>query len=202
MKTRIPTTGELDELAGKVEAAPKGAWRTEAEEGVAAFALRTGPGEVPAQLFARKEVGAALVALFDAAREELPRLGDAVRSLQEEIEGLHRERDAWRDRARREDRPEPRAKSMEIDEDAPLGLSAAFHVGPREAKAAQTDPLTALAVQVSRALMPEAKEIERARLIAMAFAATRGDMDGFWSARKQRTTKEKAVKNAVPRPKR
>lgn len=195
MKTRIPTRAELDELARRAEAVPKGSWRTEAEDGVAAFTLRTGPGEPPAQLFAPKAAGAALVAVFEAAREDLPRLGDAVRSLQEEIEALHRDRDLYR--ARRDERAEPRAAALDIDEDAPLALSAAFHVGPREAKAAQSDPLAALAVQVSRALMPEAKEIERARLIAMAFAATRGDMEAFWSARKTRTTKPKAAAGKV-----
>ena len=64
---------------------------------------------------------------------------------------------------------------MEIDDDdAALALAAPFHVGPKEMKAAQTDPLAALSVQVARALLPDAKEIERARLIAMAFAATPG----------------------------
>jgi hypothetical protein len=59
-------------------------------------------------------------------------------------------------------------------------------------KAAASDPLAALSVQVARALLPDAKEIERARLIAMAFAASRGQMDDFWSARKMRTASKKA----------
>jgi hypothetical protein len=54
-------------------------------------------------------------------------------------------------------------------------------------KAAQTDPLAALSVQVAKALQPDAKEIERARLIAMAFAASKGDLEAFWAARKMRT---------------
>ena len=68
-----------------------------------------------------------------------------------------------------------------------LSLAAPFRVGPREMKAAQTDPLAALSVQVAKALQPDAKEIERARLIAMAFAASKGDLDAFWAARKMRT---------------
>jgi hypothetical protein len=74
-----------------------------------------------------------------------------------------------------------------MDDDAALSLAAPFRVGPKEMKAAQTDPLAALSVQVAKALQPDAKEIERARLIAMAFAASKGDLDAFWAARKMRT---------------
>ena len=74
-----------------------------------------------------------------------------------------------------------------------LALAAPFHVGPKEMKAAATDPLAALSVQVARALLPDAKEVERARLIAMAFAASRGQMDDFWAARKMRGGKKAAA---------
>ena len=59
-------------------------------------------------------------------------------------------------------------------------------------KAAASDPLAALSVQVARSLLPDAREVERARLIAMAFAATRGNMDDFWAARKMRAGKKAA----------
>src|SRR6185436_10706352 len=74
------------------------------------------------------------------------------------------------------------------DAAAALGamLSAPFRVTGPAAAAARTEPLIALAVQVAKALDPQAKELERARLIAMAFAASRGDLDAFWAARKQR----------------
>ena len=72
-------------------------------------------------------------------------------------------------------------------------MAAPFHVGPKEMKAAASDPLAALAVQVARALLPDAREVERARLIAMAFAATRGHMDDFWAARKMRGGKKAAA---------
>jgi hypothetical protein len=78
-----------------------------------------------------------------------------------------------------------------LDEEASSLLAAPFRVGPKVMKAAQTDPLVALAVQAARALQPDGKEIERARLIAMSFAATTGDMDAFWAARRQRSTKPK-----------
>jgi hypothetical protein len=61
-------------------------------------------------------------------------------------------------------------------------------------KAAKDDPLVALAVQVAKALQSDAREVERARLIAMAFAAARGDTAGFWAARAQRGAKAKAEK--------
>jgi hypothetical protein len=65
-------------------------------------------------------------------------------------------------------------------------LSAPFRVSPRAASAAKTEPLAALAVQVARATAEGASEREKARLIAMAFAASEGDLDGFWEARKSR----------------
>ena len=67
-------------------------------------------------------------------------------------------------------------------------------MGPKESKAAQTDPLVALSVQVARALQSDAKEIERARLIAMAFAASKGDLDSFWTARRMRAQSTKTAK--------
>jgi hypothetical protein len=48
----------------------------------------------------------------------------------------------------------------------------------------------ALAVQVAKALGEGAPDIERARLIAMALAATQGEMDRFWEARKQRAPRK------------
>jgi hypothetical protein len=39
---------------------------------------------------------------------------------------------------------------------------------------------------VARALGEGASDVDRARLIAMALAASQGDMDRFWEARKQR----------------
>jgi hypothetical protein len=111
-----------------------------------------------------------------------------VQRLRAEVEMLQAEKE------RRPDKPAPAAVAtrrpamddIEIDDDGALALAAPFHVGPKEMKAAATDPLAALSVQVARALLPDAKEIERARLIAMAFAASRGQMEDFWSARKMR----------------
>jgi hypothetical protein len=60
-------------------------------------------------------------------------------------------------------------------------------VSPKAAAAAKDDPLAALAVQVARSLAEDASEVDRARLIAMAFAAAQGNLEAFWQARKQRS---------------
>jgi hypothetical protein len=121
----------------------------------------------------------------------------AVPSLVAEVKRLRRAVKEHEDRRREQDArpravPEPAAPppAPEIPEGAldDLGslLSAPFRVSPRAAAAAKDDPLAALAVQVARATGDGAPEKERARLIAMAFAAAEGDLDGFWEARRSR----------------
>lgn len=182
MPTRPPTNAELDELATRAEAAPAGAWRKQ-DGDVDHFTLRGASGAGDLHLYAPADAGEAVTRLLEAARADMPRLVDEVRRLRAEVETLQSES---RQAAKPAARPPAPREPMEIDEDAPLALSAAFHVGPKEMKAAAADPLAALSVQVARALQPDAKEVERARLIAMAFAATRGHMDDFWAARKMR----------------
>jgi hypothetical protein len=198
MAQRPPTHSELQDLDARAEAAPSGSWRRHEGGGLDHFTLRRGQGESDVHLYAPPDVGEVVTRLLEAARADLPRLVAEVRRLREEVDTLQAERDA-RPAAKAPARaaagsPRVTAASMEIDEDAPLALAAPFHVGPKEMKAAQTDPLAALSVQVARALLPDAKEIERARLIAMAFAATRGQMEDFWSARKMRTAGKAAAK--------
>lgn len=113
-----------------------------------------------------------------------------VRRLQEEVQRQQEEAAQARAEAKAAARA-PAGRSAappaaEADEEASVLMAAPFHVGPKAMKAAQTDPLVALAVQAARALQPDAKEIESARLIAMSLAATTGDMDAFWAARRQR----------------
>jgi hypothetical protein len=123
----------------------------------------------------------------DKAHRAVPRLVAAVRSLKREVESL---RDEKARLAGKEKQPAARPAGHEAHPGAAeaLGslLSAPFTVSPRAASAAKTDPLVALAVQVARALGEDAREVERARLIAMALAATQGDMERFWEARRQR----------------
>ena len=187
--TRRHTDRELRDLESV--APPSGGWRHQPGGGLDLFTLRRPDDEV-VQLLARKETGDAIVRALEVARDDVPRLVDEVRRLREEL-----------DRARSEPRregaaasPRPAPADLDIDEDAALGLAAAFRVGAKEAKAAKDDPLVALAVQVARAMTPDAKEVEKARLLAMALAASKGDLEGFWTARRMRTAKAAGGKPA------
>jgi hypothetical protein len=118
----------------------------------------------------------------------------AVPRLVDEVRRLRRELDATRDEAKRAAaRPAPAAAPARRAEEAPamdeLGslLAAPFRVSSEATSAAKDDPLIALAVQVARGLAEDASELDRARLLAMAFAATERDMDAFWEARRRRT---------------
>ena len=197
MAQRPPTSSELENLAALAEAAPSGGWRKQEGGGLDHFTLRGGAGNADAHLYAAEDVGAAVTRLLDAARADLPRLVAEVQRLRVEVETLQSEKDqrAARPVAVAAAAPRrPAAFAQEIDDDdAVLALAAPFHVGPKEMKAAASDPLAALSVQVARALLPDAKEVERARLIAMAFAASRGQMDDFWAARKMRGGKKTAA---------
>lgn len=75
--------------------------------------------------------------------------------------------------------------------DVPLSMIGTFRVDdPRIKAAAKKDPLMALAVQVAKATAPDASELEQARLRAMATAASRGDLETFWSASTERSKKK------------
>jgi hypothetical protein len=192
---RPPTDAELDALGERAAGLSDRGWRHQETPGLDFFALRDPTGDEVLHLYARPETGKVVVAALDTARVEVPRLVAEVRRLREALEEM-------RSRPAAKAAPAPvaaaapereRPDEVPMDEDASLGLSAAFRVGPKEAKAAQTDPLAALAVQVAKALSPDAKELERARLIAMALAASRGDLDAFWTARKMRATGKAAT---------
>jgi hypothetical protein len=139
--------------------------------------------------YGRRRTGEALRRLL---AEDVERLAAAVRRLGEEAAASREE--AERARSKRDEPARSGGDGSEGGAAPPeaesLGglLSAPFRVSPAVVSAAKNDPLLALAVQVARALGDDAKEVERARLIAMAFAASRGDMEAFWTARRQRTT--------------
>ena len=193
MAQRPPTHSELEDLAARAAAAPSGTWRKQEGGALDHFTLRGAAGTADLHLYAPAETGEAVPRLLEAARADLPRLLAEVQRLRAEVEALQSERDR---RAEKPAAAPPRrsaAEALEMDDDAALALAAPFHVGPKEMKAAASDPLAALAVQVARALLPDAKEVERARLIAMAFAASRGQMDDFWAARKMRGGKTAAA---------
>jgi len=192
MAHRPPTHSELEDLIAHASAAPTGTWRKQDGGGLDHFILRGVSGTGDLHLYAPAEAGAAVTRLLDAARADMPRLVAEVQRLRAEVEALQSEQARRAEKPAAASAPRPTA-ALEIEDDAPLAMAAPFHVGPKEMKAAASDPLAALAVQVARALLPDAREVERARLIAMAFAATRGHMDDFWAARKMRGGKKAAA---------
>jgi hypothetical protein len=131
-------------------------------------------------------------ALDELLGQSLPRIVAALRAARGEAESLGSalEKEKARHRAAEEaPRPAPapsRDEAVEETESAGAFLAAPFRVSAQAAAAARTDPLAALAVQVAKALSPDASPVEKARLIAMAFAASQGDLEAFWAARKQR----------------
>jgi hypothetical protein len=185
---------ELEALLARVKTLSDRGWRQQPEAGLGLFTLRVSDADDAVHLYAPAERGRAIVEMLESARQDLPRLADEVKRLRQEIDAARaaareaaRARPAEKHEAREAPAPSPAAQAFALDDDAALGLAAPFRVGPKEMKAAQTDPLAALSVQVARALQGDAKDIERARLIAMAFAASKGDLDAFWTARKMRT---------------
>ena len=65
-----------------------------------------------------------------------------------------------------------------------------FTLTPKLKAAAKKDPLVALAVQADKAMAPDASDLERARLVAMANAVARGDLATFWAASTERSKKK------------
>jgi hypothetical protein len=195
MSTNRPLSDdELKAVLERVARLGDRGWRQQPDAGLGLFTLRVADADEAVHLYAAADKGRAIVETLESARQDLPRLVEEVRRLREEADNARaRAREAARARPAEKDArpaapPPPRpAEAVAMDDDAALSLAAPFRVGPKEMKAAQTDALAALSVQVAKALQPDAKEIERARLIAMAFAASKGDLDAFWSARKMRT---------------
>lgn len=168
---------DLEAIEKRAAALGRGQWRR-ARLGSADVFVQREAGQDAAQLHAAEDVGEAVM----NAGGDLKALAAEVRRLRSEVE----------DAQARAARTAPAVKAgppPQLDEEASALLAAPFHVSAKASKAAQTDPLVALAVQASKALQPDAKEVERARLIAMSLAASNGDMDAFWAARRQRGSK-------------
>jgi len=152
--------------------------------------LEKAPEDVTLTL--ERERGRAWVQPDEDARTALravPRLVAEVRRLRQRVQDLEGEHDRLSKEARRASRPEPVPERAAAAAPEDLGslLAAPFRVSARAAASAKDDPLAALAVQVARSLAEDASEVERARLIAMAFAAAEGNLETFWQARKQRS---------------
>jgi hypothetical protein len=193
MTTNRPLSDEeLEAILERAARLGDRGWRQQPEAGLGVFTLRVADADDAVHLYASADKGRAIVETLESARQDLPRLAEEVRRLRLEADSARATaREAARARPAEKDvrtaAPPRAAEAFAMDDDAALSLAAPFRVGPKEMKSAQTNPLAALSVQVAKALQPDAKEIERARLIAMAFAASKGDLDAFWSARKMRT---------------
>jgi hypothetical protein len=144
-----------------------------------------------------KRVAASAAGLAESVGQKLPRLREELRAARAEAESLRaalEKEKEYLERASRQPHPPHSRRREEPDEQAEAAgalLAAPFRVSAKAAAAARADPLAALAVQVAKALSPEASAVDRARLIAMAFAASQGDFEAFWAARRQRKTPAK-----------
>src|SRR5262245_29371473 len=126
------------------------------------------------------------------ALRAVPRLVGEVRRLRGRVQELEEEesrraKEARRSKSDGSEEAKPVREAPAASEDLAGLLAAPFRVSPRAAAAAKDNPLAALAVQVARSLAEDASDVDRARLIAMAFAAAQGNMEAFWQARKQRS---------------
>ena len=73
-----------------------------------------------------------------------------------------------------------------------------FAVSPKVKAAAKNDPAMALVVQIDKAMGADASELDRARLLAMAAALSRGDLATFWAAGREKSKKKLAASAEPP----
>lgn len=146
-----------------------------------------------------KRVASSARGLADGLGQALPRLREDLRAARAEAEtlraALEKEKES-RETAARQPSPARHPRNEAPDEEVEAAgalLAAPFRVSAKAAAAARADPLAALAVQVAKALSPDASPVDRARLIAMAFAASQGDLEAFWAARRQRKAASKPI---------
>jgi hypothetical protein len=160
--------------------------------------MKTPESELPAIEAEAKRVASSAKGLADSLGEALPRLREDLRAVRAEAETLRAALEKEK-QSREAGRPPPvrSSRNEAPDEEAEAAgalLAAPFRVSAKAAAAARSDPLAALAVQVAKALSPDASPVDRARLIAMAFAASQGDLEAFWAARRQRKTAPKPIR--------
>ena len=149
---------------------------------------------------ADRATGNALTRALAALPELVAKLAHQQEALAAEVDELHDALDAAKRRTAAPSAaavkaaagPPPKAPKTELTslEHVPLAMIGGFTVTPKLKAAAKKDPLVALAVQVDKAMAPEASELERARLVAMANAVARGDLATFWAASTERSKKK------------
>jgi hypothetical protein len=161
--------------------------------------MKTPESDLPAIEAEAKRVASSAKGLADSLGQALPRLREDLRAVRAEAETL---RAALQKEKQSREAPQPPVHSSRKeapDEEAEAAgalLAAPFRVSAKAAAAARSDPLAALSVQVAKALSPDASPVDRARLIAMAFAASQGDLETFWAARRQRKAAPGPIKQA------
>lgn len=176
-----------------------GTWRRDDDqEPLQRWVLRTGGNRH--EIWTDAATAATLFAMLESLPRAIERLERERDRLDAEVERVTASRDALAKGARdgaAKSRPALAvlpSKSSGSLADVPLSMIGTFRVDdPRIKAAAKKDPLMALAVQVAKATAPDASELEQARLRAMATAASRADLETFWSASTERSKKKLGV---------
>jgi len=184
---------DVDELARRIARLARSRWSV--VEDLQCFTL--GLGEEEVTLYARPAAADAFLETVSAAGAALEDARAQVETLQKRVAMLEREVATAREAESKAARPGTTRGAMAAKhaesatlENVPAALIAPFHPNARTLAAAKEDPLLALAVQATRAMQSDVNEVERARLLAMAYAASTGDMTRFWAARTQRSAKK------------
>lgn len=179
-------------------AAVTGDWQRE-DASLEQWTLRA--GDRPLRFAADRATGNAITRGLAAVPELVAKLQNKNHALAEEIDQLHAALDAAKRRpaapataaaAVKSAVPPSKAAKPELSslEHVPLAMIGGFTLTPKLKDAAKKDPLVALAVQVDKAMSPDASDLDRARLVAMANAIARGDLATFWSASTERSKKK------------
>lgn len=174
-----------------------GTWRRDDDqEALQRWVLRTGGNRH--EIWTDAGTAEKLFAMLESLPRAVERLERERDRLAAEVERVTASRDALAKGARDAARTRPALAAVPSTKtgggslaDVPLSMIGTFRVDdPRIKAAAKKDPLMALAVQVAKATAADASDLEQARLRAMATAASRGDLDTFWSASTERSKKK------------
>jgi hypothetical protein len=176
-----------------------GTWRRDDDqEPLERWVLRTGGNRH--EIWTDAATAEKLFTMLEALPRAVERLERERDRLDAEVERVTASRDALAKGARADGAAKARPVLTAVPSnktgggslaDVPLSMIGTFRVDdPRIKAAAKKDPLMALAVQVAKATAPDASELDHARLRAMATAASRGDLETFWSASTERSKKK------------
>ena len=184
---------EIQQLARRIDGFARHRWSS--VDGLTCLTLGTGENEVtlyapPAVAETFLETISAAAAALDDARAELGTFQKRVETLERELTTAHAAGSESRRSSAAGGTTGADGAHAATLENVPAALIAPFHPDARTLAAAKENPLLALAVQTTKAMQPDASELERARLLAMAYAASTGDMTRFWAARTQRSAKK------------